>query len=52
MNDLVLFLIHPIFFLDLYLGGIILKMKKFLIQWIKFEFKRSSIFKVIDFWSF
>ena len=31
------------------LNDIILKMKIFLIQWRKFEFKRSSIFKDIDF---
>ena len=31
------------------LNDIILKMKKFVIQWRKFEFKRSSIFKDIDF---
>ena len=31
------------------LDGMILKRKKFVIQWRKFEFKKSSIFKVIDF---
>ena len=30
------------------LDGIILKMKKFVIQWTKFEFKRSYIFKDMD----
>ena len=38
MNDLVLFSIHPIFLFEfIFLGGIILKMKKFVIQWRKFE---------------
>ena len=37
-----------IYFLD----GIILKMKKFVIQRRKFEFKRSYIFKDMNFWSF
>ena len=50
MNDLVLFSIHPIFLFEfIFLGGIILKMKKFVIQWRKFELKRSYIFKVIYF---
>ena len=31
------------------LDGIILKMKKFVIQWRKFEFKRSYIFKDMNF---
>ena len=31
------------------LDGIILKMKKFVIQWRKFEFKRSYIYEDIDF---
>ena len=50
MNYLVLFSIQPIFFFQfILLGGIILKMKKFVIQWRKFEFKRSYNFKDIDF---
>ena len=50
MNYLVLFSIHPIFLLNLYfLGDMILKMKKFVIQWRKIESKRSYIFKDIDF---
>ena len=50
MNDLVLFLIQPIFLLEfIFLGDIILKMKKFVIEWKKFELKRSYIFKVMDF---
>ena len=52
MNDLVLFSIHPIFlFAFIFLGGIILKIKKFVIQWRNFEFKRSYILKVIDLWT-
>ena len=31
------------------LDGIILKMKKFVIQWRKLKFKRSYIFKHMDF---
>ena len=31
------------------LDGIILKIKKFVIQWRKFEFKKSYIFKNMDF---
>ena len=50
MNDLVLFSINLIFLFEfIFLGGIILKMKKFVIQWRKFELKRSYIFKVIYF---
>ena len=50
MNDLILFSIYPIFLFEfIFLGGIILKMKKFVIQWRKFELKKSYIFKVIDF---
>ena len=52
MNDLVLFSIDPIFLFEFIFIGIILKMKKFVIKWRKFNFKRSYIFKVIDFWSF
>ena len=48
MNDLILFSIHPIFLFE-FIGGIILKMKRFVIQWRTFELKRSYIFKVIDF---
>ena len=48
MNYSVLFSIHPIFlFQFIFLGGITLKMKKFVIQWRKFEFKMSYIFKDI-----
>ena len=50
MNYLVLFSIHHIFlFKFIFLGGIILKMKEFVIQWRKFEFKRSYIYEDIDF---
>ena len=50
MKYLVLLSIHPIFLFEfIFLGGIILKMKKFVIQWRKFVFKRSYIFKDIDF---
>ena len=49
MNALVLFLIHPVFLFNYILNGMILKRKKIVIQWRKFEFKRSCIFKVIDF---
>ena len=50
MNYLVLFSIHPILLFEfIFLGGLLLKMKKFMIQWRKFEFKRSYIFKNIDF---
>ena len=39
-----LFWIHPIFFFEfIFLGGMILKIKKFVIQWRKFELKRSYI---------
>ena len=48
MNHLVLFSIHPIFLFEfIFLGGIILKMKKFVIQWRKFEFKTSYFFKIL-----
>ena len=33
-------------------NGIILKRKEILIQWRKFGFKRSCIFKVMNFWSY
>ena len=50
MNYLLLFSIHPIFLFEfIFFGGIILKVKRFVIQWRKFEFKRSYIFKDIDF---
>ena len=50
MNYLVLFSIHPIFlFESIFLGDIILKMKKFVIQWRKFEFKRSYIYEDMNF---
>ena len=49
MNALVLFSIHPIFFFEIFFYGIILKMKKFVLQWRKFEFKRSYIFKDMEF---
>ena len=49
MNYLV-FSIHSIFLFEfIFLGGILLKMKKFVIQWRKFKLKSSYIFKVIDF---
>ena len=49
MNDLALFSIHPIFLFEfIFLGGIMFNMKKFMIQWRKFELKRSYILKVID----
>ena len=49
MNYLV-FSIHSIFLFEfIFLGDIILKMKKILIQWRKFELKRSYIFKFLDF---
>ena len=45
MNDLVLLSSHPILFFEfIFLGGIILKMNKFVIQWRKFELKMSYIF--------
>ena len=45
MKDDIIF--KPFHFLVLIyiLDGMILKMKKFVIQWRKFEFKRSCIFK-------
>ena len=43
MNSLYILLL--IYILD----GMILKMNKFVIQWRKFEFKRSYIFKDMDF---
>ena len=50
MNYLVLFSIHPILFFEfIFLGGIILKMKKFLIQWRKFKSKRSYIYEDMNF---
>ena len=50
MNYLVLFSIHPIFLFEfIFLSGIILKKKKFVIQLRKFEFKRSYIYEDIDF---
>ena len=50
MHYLVLFSIHPVLLFEfILLGGIIIKMKKFVIQWRKFESKRSYIFKDIDF---
>ena len=50
MNYLVLLSIHLIFLFEfIFLDGIILKMKEFVIQWWKFKFKRSYIFKDIDF---
>ena len=50
MNYLVLFSIRLISLFEfIFLGGIILKKKKFVIQWRKFELKRSNIFKDIDF---
>ena len=50
MNDLIVFSIHPIFLFEfIFVGGIILKMKKSVIQWRKFELKRSYIFKAINF---
>ena len=53
MNYLVLFSIHPIFLFEfIFLGGILLKMKKSVIQWRKFEFKRSYIYEDMSFWIF
>ena len=53
MNYLVLFSIHPIFLFEfIFLGGLILKMKKFVIQWRKFEFKRSYIYEDMNFLDF
>ena len=50
MNYLVLFSFHPIFLFEfIFLGDIILKMKKFVIQWRKLEFKRSYIYKDMNF---
>ena len=46
-----LFWIHLIFLLEfIFLGGMILKMKKFVIQWRKFESKKSYIEKDMNFW--
>ena len=40
MNALVLFSTHSIFFFEIiFFDGIILNMKKFVIQWRKFKFK-------------
>ena len=48
MNYLVLFSIHPIFLFEfILLGEMILKMKKFVIQWRKFKFKRSYIYEAM-----
>ena len=50
MNYLVLFSIHPIFLSEfIFLSDIILKIKKFVIQWRKFEFKRSYIYEDMNF---
>ena len=50
MKELILFSIYPNFLLFNYIvEGMILKRNKFLIQWRKFEIKRSYIFKVINF---
>ena len=50
MNYLVLFSIHPIFLFEfIFLGGMTLKMKKFLIQWRNFELKRIYINEVMNF---
>ena len=43
------YLMNSSYILLLIIDGMILKMKKFVIEWRKFEFKRSSIFKVIKF---
>ena len=49
MKTFMLFLIHPVFLSEKYIfNDIILKRKEILIQWRKFEIKRSCIFKVIN----
>ena len=48
MNYLVLFSIHPIFLFE-FIFLETLKMKKFLIQWRKFELKRIYINEVMNF---
>ena len=51
LKRLLKFILNSSYFLILIyiLDDIILKMKKFVIQWRKFEFKRSYIFKDMDF---
>ena len=50
MNYLVLFSIQPILVFEfIFFDSIILKMKEFVIQWRKFEFKMSYIYEDIDF---
>ena len=49
MNAFSFFLIHHMFlFLIIFFDGIMLKGKKFVIQWRKFGLKRSCIFKVTN----
>ena len=53
MNYLRLFWIHPIYLFEfIFLGGMTLKMKKFVIQWRKFELKRIYINEVMNFFIF
>ena len=48
-----LFWIHPIFLFEfIFLSGMILKMKKFVIQWRKFDSKRTYIKKDMNIWIF
>ena len=47
--DLTLLCIHPVFLLGFIFYGMILKIKKFVIQWRKFESKKSSRNYVINF---
>ena len=50
MKDLILFSIHLIFlFLIIFLDGMMLKRKKIVIQWRKFEIKRSCILRIMNF---
>ena len=50
MNAFRLFLIHPIFFfLNYIFYGIILKRKEIVMQWRKFEIKRSYILRIMNF---
>ena len=50
MNTFMLFFIHLNFLSQNYIfNGMILKRKEFVIQWRKFEIKRSCILRIMNF---
>ena len=50
INTFMLFFIHLIFLSENYIfNGMILKRKEFVIQWRKFEIKRSCILRIMNF---